>query len=126
MEISIVGKNIKRLREEKNMSQADLVRKAGVGKATINEIENGKRKNLNSNTINKISNALNVSVEELFIEDGQQEYCVTDIKEALNLILSSDELTLNDKELTDTERNLIEETLTDVFNFIIKKRKFNK
>lgn len=122
MEISIVGKNIKRLREEQNLTQAELVRKAGVGKATINEIENGKRQSLNSNTINKISNALNVSAEELFMEDGKTEYCVTDIKEAFNLILSSDELTLNNKELTNIEKNLIEETLNDVLDFIIKKR----
>ena len=91
MYISVLGKNIKRLREFKNMSQSDLVRKAGVGKATINEIENGKRKSLNSNTINKISIALNVPVEELFIDENKTEYSITDIREAFNLILSSDE-----------------------------------
>ena len=123
MEISIVGKNIKKIREAQNMSQAELVRKAGVGKATINEIENGKRQSLNSNTVNKISNALNVRAEELFMEDDQEEYCITDVKEAFNLILSSDELTLNNEKLTNTERNLIEETLNDTLDFIIKKRK---
>lgn len=122
MEISTLGKNIKRLRLERNMSQADLVRKAAVGKATINEIENGKRQSLNSNTINKISNALNASAEELFITDGSTEYCVTDIKEALNLILSSDELTLENSTLTESERTLIEDTLNDALDFIIKKR----
>ncbi|BDU81779.1 helix-turn-helix domain-containing protein [Clostridium perfringens] len=120
--ISVLGKNIKRLREFKNMSQADLVRKAGVGKATINEIENGKRKSLNSNTINKISIALNVPVEELFIDENKTEYSITDIREAFNLILSSDELTLNNKELSYTEKALIEDTINDVLDFIVKKR----
>lgn len=122
MYISVLGKNIKRLREFKNMSQADLVRKAGVGKATINEIENGKRKSLNSNTINKISIALNVPVEELFIDENKTEYSITDIREAFNLILSSDELTLNNKELSYTEKALIEDTINDVLDFIVKKR----
>ncbi|MDC4243523.1 helix-turn-helix transcriptional regulator [Clostridium perfringens] len=117
-----MGKNIKRLREYKNMSQADLVRKAGVGKATINEIENGKRKSLNSNTINKISIALNVPVEELFIDENKTEYSITDIREAFNLILSSDELTLNNKELSYNEKSLIEDTINDVLDFIVKKR----
>lgn len=120
--VSILGKNIKRLREFKNMSQAELVRKAGVGKATINEIENGKRKSLNSNTINKISTALNVAVEELFIDENKVEYYVNDLREAFNLILSSDELTLNNKELTNAEKLLIEETINDVLDFIIKRR----
>ncbi|EOU1124593.1 helix-turn-helix transcriptional regulator [Clostridium perfringens] len=120
--ISVLGKNIKRLREYKNMSQADLVRKAGVGKATINEIENGKRKSLNSNTINKISIALNVPVEELFIDENKTEYSITDIREAFNLILSSDELTLNNKELSYNEKSLIEDTINDVLDFIVKKR----
>ncbi|MDU1966387.1 helix-turn-helix domain-containing protein [Clostridium perfringens] len=122
MYISVLGKNIKRLREFKNMSQSDLVRKAGVGKATINEIENGKRKSLNSNTINKISIALNVPVEELFIDENKTEYSITDIREAFNLILSSDELTLNNKELSYNEKSLIEDTINDVLDFIVKKR----
>lgn len=122
MKISTIGKNIRRLRLEQKLSQADLVRKANVGKATINEIENGKRQSLNSNTLNKISLALNVNAEELFMEDGETEYCVSDIREAFNIVLSSDELMLDNSPLSNAEKHLIEDTLNDVLDFIVKKR----
>ncbi|MCR6515336.1 helix-turn-helix domain-containing protein [Clostridium sp. LY3-2] len=122
MELSILGINIKRIRESKGMSQADLVRKANVGKATISEIENGKRQSLNSTTINKISTALDVSPEELFLEEGSCEYEVIDIKEALQIIFSSDDLTLNNIALSDNERKILEESINDTFNYILNRR----
>lgn len=104
MNISILGQNIKRIREEKGISAYKLSKLAGVGVATIAEIESGKRQSLNTSTIEKVANALSVTVDELLTTENNKEYIVTDIYQTLNLILTSDELTLDDIPMTEIEK----------------------
>lgn len=104
MNISILGQNIKRIREEKGISAYKLSKLAGVGVATIAEIESGKRQSLNTSTIEKVANALSVTVDELLATENNKEYIVTDIYQTLNLILTSDELTLDDIPMTEIEK----------------------
>lgn len=59
-----LGRNLKRIRTEKNMSQGDIARALGVDRGYISNIENGKR-NPTLATIAKIAQALKVSVDEL-------------------------------------------------------------
>ena len=59
-----LGDNIKRIRIAKNMTQGDLCQKLEVDGAYMSNIESGK-KNPTLSTIDRISKALNVSVEEL-------------------------------------------------------------
>ena len=58
------GKNMKRIRAKKKMSQGDIARALEVDRGYISNIENGK-KNPTIATVAKIANALGVSADEL-------------------------------------------------------------
>jgi len=59
-----LGKNMKRTRAKKNMSQGDIARALEVDRGYISNIENGK-KNPTLATIQRLANALGVSADEL-------------------------------------------------------------
>ncbi|KKS36962.1 MAG: DNA-binding protein [Candidatus Sungbacteria bacterium RIFCSPLOWO2_12_FULL_41_11] len=59
-----LGKNMKRIRAKKGMSQGDIARALEVDRGYISNIENGK-KNPTIATIQKLANALGVSADEL-------------------------------------------------------------
>ncbi|MEI6588268.1 MAG: helix-turn-helix transcriptional regulator [Candidatus Moraniibacteriota bacterium] len=59
-----LGKNIKRIRERKKMSQGDICRALGFDRAQMSNIEAGKG-NPTLSTIEKIAQALGVSSGEL-------------------------------------------------------------
>lgn len=59
-----LGKNLKRLRLKKKLSQGDLSKSLGVDRAYISNIENG-RMNPTLSTLEKIAGALGISSSEL-------------------------------------------------------------
>ncbi len=59
-----LGKNIKRIRERKKMSQGDICRALGFDRAQMSNIESGKG-NPTLATIEKIAQALGVASDEL-------------------------------------------------------------
>jgi len=59
-----LGKNLKRIRTQKNVSQGDIARALKVGRSFITNIENGKT-NPTLATIARIAKAVGVSVGEL-------------------------------------------------------------
>ncbi|MDI6734511.1 MAG: helix-turn-helix transcriptional regulator [Patescibacteria group bacterium] len=59
-----LGKNIKRIRERKKMSQGDICRALGFDRARMSNIEAGKG-NPTLSTIEKIAQALGVASDEL-------------------------------------------------------------
>ena len=59
-----LGRNLKRLRTVKGISQGDIARTLGVHKGYISNIENGKV-NPTLATIAKISKAVGISISEL-------------------------------------------------------------
>ena len=59
-----LGKNLKRIRMEKGISQGEIARTLKVGRSFITNIENGKT-NPTLDTIAKIAKAIGVSVGEL-------------------------------------------------------------
>ena len=61
---SKLGKNIKRIREQKNMTQGDICRAVGLDRAQMSNIEAGKG-NPTLATIEKIAQALGVTSDEL-------------------------------------------------------------
>ena len=63
-ESSKLGKNLKRIRIAKRITHGDIVRKLGLGRGFISNIENGKA-NPTLSTITKIAKAIGVSVGEL-------------------------------------------------------------
>ena len=58
------GKNMKRIRTKKKMSQGDIARALEVDRGYISNIENGK-KNPTIATVARIANALGISADEL-------------------------------------------------------------
>jgi transcriptional regulator with XRE-family HTH domain len=60
-----VGREIRRLREEKGWSQAKLAGAAGMGVSGVSQIETGAR-NPSAVTLTKIAEALGVEVADLF------------------------------------------------------------
>jgi len=59
-----LGANIKRIREEKGMTQGDIYRALGMDRAYISNVEAGK-KNPTIATIERMAKALGVNVDEL-------------------------------------------------------------
>lgn len=126
MEISILGKNIKRIREEKGWSAYKLYKKAGVGSATISGIESGTRQSLNSDTIKKIAKALSVTTDSLYSKDGETEYIVTDLSDTIDYIFKSQELTIDDEEMTQLEKEKIKILIEAGINTIKLERKVKR
>ena len=59
-----LGKNLKRIRTAKGISQGEISRKLEVDKSFVSNIENGKT-NPTLSTIAKIAKAIGVSIGEL-------------------------------------------------------------
>lgn len=63
--MSIIGKNIKRLRQEKGLSQDKLSKLADLSLNTVVKIELDDSPNPTIETVQKIAKALEVSVDDL-------------------------------------------------------------
>jgi transcriptional regulator with XRE-family HTH domain len=59
-----LGRNLKRIRMAKGITQGDIVRKLNVGRGFISNIENGKA-NPTLSTIFKLAEAIKVPMDEL-------------------------------------------------------------
>jgi len=59
-----LGQNLKRIREQKSMTQGDICRALDIDRGYISSIESGKR-NPTLATLKKLADALRVSVDEL-------------------------------------------------------------
>ncbi|MCD6114808.1 helix-turn-helix transcriptional regulator [bacterium] len=60
-----IGENIRKLRQQKKMSQDRLSKKADLALNTIVKIETGKNPNPTLETLQKIAKALGVSVDKM-------------------------------------------------------------
>lgn len=60
----LLGENLKRIRTKKGLSQGDIATRISADRAYISGVENGRR-NVTLLTINKLAQALGVSVDEL-------------------------------------------------------------
>lgn len=106
MGISILGKNIKEYRNNRGWSLKKLTEIAEVGYATIYDLENGKKQNINSTTLEKVATALEVSTNELLGIDVV-EHTVDDILDTVEAIFESDELKIDDIKLTSKEKEIL-------------------
>lgn len=57
--------NLRSIRESKGMSQTELAKKSGVGRVTINRIENGELNETTTGTLIKLAKTLQVPVDSL-------------------------------------------------------------
>nr|WP_278678625.1 helix-turn-helix transcriptional regulator [Clostridium paraputrificum] len=102
--ISVLGENIKKIRLERNFTIQQLSELANVGKATISQIENGNRRSLRSETVEKIAYALNVTTDDLFSSKTDKEYIVSDLLETVDFILQDDEIAIDNIALNQNEK----------------------
>jgi transcriptional regulator with XRE-family HTH domain len=63
--MSNIQKTLRKLREAKGLSQEKLARLADVANNTIIKIEAGKNQNPTLDTLKKIANVLEVSIDDL-------------------------------------------------------------
>lgn len=60
-----IASRIRELREEKNLTQEELAWKSEVNRTSMNHIENGRR-NISTETLEKILNGLETSFQDFF------------------------------------------------------------
>ena len=65
-----VAERIKKIRKAKNLSQKEVTAAINMGAAQFSRIENGKT-DPSISTLEKIAQALGVTLAELFADDGQ-------------------------------------------------------
>ena len=106
MGISLLGKNIKEYRNKKGLSLKKLTEIAEVGYATIYDLENGKKQNINSTTLEKVATALETSTNELLGIDVI-EHTVDVIPDTIDAIFESDELEIDGIKLTSKEKDIL-------------------
>lgn len=63
--IRLVGEHLRMIRESKGLNQEELAEKAGIARARISEIENGKG-NATLGTLEKVMDALEIAPMEIF------------------------------------------------------------
>ncbi len=75
---NVIGENIKRVREEKGMTQKELAEKCNLATITIRQYESGKREP-KTRTLHKIAKALDVYILELTIDKHAHYVSILDI-----------------------------------------------
>jgi len=73
-DLKVLGKNLKRYRQFRGMTQNQLAIKVGMTKDTISMIELGKQKNIGLKYLISISRELNVELEQLFMADPEAKF----------------------------------------------------
>lgn len=71
--MSILGDSIRELREKNKLTLKELADKSGVGQSTINDIEKGKAQNPKAETLAKLANVFNISVDELLFKKWDEK-----------------------------------------------------
>ena len=102
--MTILGENIKKLRDRAGYSIRKLSEFSGVSKSVICEIESGKAKKPRFETITKLAVALNVTPETLNDIEFEHKYMVTDVREAFYIIMNQPNLAINGEEITQEAR----------------------
>lgn len=64
-----MGYRIKTIREQLGMTQVQLAQKSGISRTTIWALENGTDKVTTTQTLKKLADAMNVTVDDLFATD---------------------------------------------------------
>lgn len=76
-----IGKNIKKYRQQKNITQLELSEKTGIGYRTIQDYESGTIKEPTVTKLQSIADALNVSIFDLMQDDKIKDSLKNEVKE---------------------------------------------
>ncbi len=63
-----ISENIKKIRENNNLTQTELAEKTGLTRVTLNRIETGAQKDISASNLNKIKEALGCNWDDLMRE----------------------------------------------------------
>ena len=66
--VEYLGKNLKRLISQSGLSQARLAEIAGISTAYLSQVIHGKNEGPNLDTLERIAEALNTTVSDLFMD----------------------------------------------------------
>jgi len=88
-----LGQNVKKYRQFRGLDGEEFGQRVGLTKETISRLETGKE-NISLENLIKISKALDVSMEELFMQDGNllslrfviSEHNIKTLKEVIQII----------------------------------------
>lgn len=133
-----IGEVITEAREKANLSQRQLAKLANINNSELSKIESGVRKEPSPKILRKISNVLDVNYSDLmymiglgievsplnpFIKDyysklkgdelNEAEVNVLGNKQNLEKLVLSCEEKLNDKNIIESERELLQNTIED-------------
>lgn len=123
--MTILGDNIKKLRDRAGMTITDLSNLSGVGRSTISEIESGKAQNPKGNTISAIAKVFGVNTGTLTEMEFEHEYVITDIEEAMELILNQENLMLHGEVLNDEAKIQLSNSIKMALQFAAEAQKRN-
>ncbi|MHB1131691.1 MAG: helix-turn-helix domain-containing protein [Chloroflexota bacterium] len=90
-EVVVDGLELRRLREERDLTQGQLAIKAGVVQSVISNLELGKKPRARISTVRGLARALSVPMERLLTDRGQR---IPDVKAPADLDLSDPNLRL--------------------------------
>ena len=74
--LGTIGENVKKYRENANLTQAELAEKVGNGTASVSRIERGEKR-MKLETLRAVAEALDISVGLLFYQENQDELLLT-------------------------------------------------
>lgn len=66
-----MGQRIREMREQKEWTQAELARRIGVSRATVNQWESGRIKNIRLRTVLKVVSVLGTTLQYLVLGPSQ-------------------------------------------------------
>lgn len=125
--MNTMGNKIKENREKSKITKSELARMIGVSPAYITMLENGKKDNPSGDILRKISNALNVPLDELLETNQSGEKAVTSfagmssksLLDLIDMILDesiSDKKISNVKEKINNGKELTEDDISVIIN----------
>jgi len=124
--MTILSDNIKKYRERAGYSIRKLSELSNVSKSVISEIESGKATKPRYDTLEKLALALGVSISTLTEMEVEHEYIITDIEEAMGVILSQDNLMLHGEALTEEAKIQLANSIKMALQFASETNKRNK
>jgi methanogenic corrinoid protein MtbC1 len=115
------GENIKKIRKDKKLSQKSVADQLGVGQTTIANYENDLRFP-NPMVLSKLSDVLNVSVDELLGKQDQEKKALDKTRDYAKLFLDH-VLNYEDEEAINLVTNLADNDydILDIYDQILKK-----
>lgn len=119
----MIGDNIKNIRKHKKITQKQLAKSTGLSISYIQQLEYGTRLNPTFDTISLISEALNISVDELTNQNREGSKVCSSMHENLNDVTIKDNisnviLNISEKENIVLDDEIVYEIVDDVLKYI--------